>query len=134
MQRINSSAFLLLGLLICTGCGGSQSTVSGEVKVDGQPLKDGLIRFIPVDGKSGGVDATIADGKYKAIVPPGEMKVEIRGKKVVGKFRPMPESPEVEKVEELVDAAFNDKTELRYTVQSGSQEKNFDVKEAKGKK
>jgi hypothetical protein len=39
----------------------------------------------------------------------------------------MPESPEAEKVEELVDAKFNARTEPRYTVQGGSQSKDFDV-------
>jgi hypothetical protein len=118
-----------VALALLAGCSGSatQGTVSGEVRIDGQPLQDGLIRFSPADGKSGGTDAPITAGRYTIAAPPGEAKVEIRGKKVVGKYRPMPESPEVEKVEELVDAKFNDRTELRYTVQGGSQTKDFEV-------
>lgn len=118
-----------VALALLAGCSGSstQGTITGEVRVDGEPLQDGLIRFAPADGKPGGTDAPITAGRYTVTAPPGDAKVEVRGKKVVGKYRPMPESPEVEKVEELVDARFNDRTELRYTVQAGSQEKNFDV-------
>lgn len=128
MLRFIIRCVFVLGLVVVTGCGGSsEANVSGEVKVDGQPLQDGLIRFEPADGKPGGTDAPIKAGKYTAKVPVGEMKVIVRGNKVVGKYRPMPESPEIEKVEELVAEKYNNKTELRYTVASGSQEKNFDV-------
>jgi hypothetical protein len=126
MFRFWCPTLLAVAILSAAGCGGSEATVSGQVTVDGNPLKDGIIRFIPADGKTA-VDAPVVDGKYTAVVPAGDVKVEIRGKKVVGKIRMMPESPEVDKVEELVDARFNDKSDLRMTVQRGSQEKKFEV-------
>jgi hypothetical protein len=123
---------LAFPFLLLAGCsGGSEGTVSGEVKVDGQPLKKGQIKFVPADGKSPGVDADVTEGKYTAKVPPGNVKVEIRGNKVVGKIRMAPESPEVEQIEELVAKEYNDQTTLTMTVQKGSQEKNFEVKSRK---
>ena len=127
MFRVIRLSSFVLGLVILAGCGSSEGTISGEVKVDGQPLKDGTIKFVPSDGKSSPVDAPIKEGKYKATLPPGEVKVEIRGNKVVGKIKMMPESPEVDKVEELVNEKFNTKSDIKMTIQSGSQEKHFDV-------
>ena len=45
---------LTLCLAAVGGCSSTsgKGTVAGEVTFDGQPLKEGVIRFVPVDGKS----------------------------------------------------------------------------------
>jgi hypothetical protein len=122
-------AVILVALAGCSG-GNARGTVSGAVKLDGEPLKRGIIRFVPVDGKSQTADAGIADGKFTATVPLGEMAVEITAPKVVGKHKAYdtPDSPVVEDVVELLPARYNVRSELRMTVQKGSQEKVFELK------
>jgi hypothetical protein len=112
----------------CTG-GGGRGTVSGEVQLDGQPLKQGIIRFVPADGQSQTADAAITDGKFTAQVPVGEKVVEITAPKVVGKHKAYdaPDSPEVEDVAELLPARYNARSELRMTVAKGKQEKVFEL-------
>jgi hypothetical protein len=121
---------LILGLACAGGCSSGEGIVNGEVTVDGQPLKQGIIRFVPVDGKSPTADAAIADGRFSATVPVGEKRVEISAPKVVGKQKMYntPDSPVVEEVAELLPARYNVRSELTMTVQKGSQEKRFDLK------
>jgi hypothetical protein len=128
----------LVGLalaLAAAGCsgGGGEATVSGTVKLDGRPLKAGLIKFIPADGKTPTADATITDGKYTATVPPGDKRVEVTAPKVVGKMKmyDTPDSPTVDQVEELLPKRYNTASELTYTVTAGSQTKDFDLQGGK---
>src|SRR4051812_46310676 len=133
MSRLTRHAALvgcLLALACAVGCSdGGTGTVSGKVTLDGQPLKEGLIRFVPADGKSQNADATIKDGKYKAVVPLGEKRVEISASKVTGKHKmyETPDSPTVDKVEELLPARYNTASDLKLTVKSGSQEKDYEL-------
>lgn len=129
-----AAAALLLAFVV--GCGEPpQGTVSGTVTADGEPLKEGVIRFEPTDPKAQPVDAPIADGKYTATLAPGDVKVVIRANRVVGKTKmyDTPDSPTVDKVEELIDAQFNDNTTLKYTVTTGPQSKDWPVKKKAGK-
>jgi hypothetical protein len=111
------------------GCsqGAQQGAVSGTVTLDGQPVKAGTIRFVPADGQTATGDAIITEGAYSAAVPPGEKRVEINAPKVIGKRRMMPESPEIDIVEELLPAKYNLKSELTLTVSAGSQTKDFEL-------
>ena len=125
---------LLLGCGIAfAGCTGSESTtgtVTGEVTFDGQPLKTGLIRFVPADGKTPTADAPITDGKFTAVVPLGEKKVEISAPKVVGKLKmyDTPDSPVVDQVKDIIPSQYNVRSTLTLKVQKGTQEKRFELK------
>jgi len=121
--------FIALWMAGCSS-GTSEGNVTAVVTVDGQPLKEGSISFVPVDGKSSTAGGSITDGKFTGKVPLGEMKVQIRAKKVIGKKKmyDTPDSPVVEEVEELLDEKYNDKTELTMTVAAGDQTKTFEVK------
>ena len=113
------------------GCGGGspKGTVTGMVKVDGVPLKEGTIRFVPADGLSQTADANIVNGQFKAEVPPGEKRVEISAPKVIGKHEmyDTPDSPVVDDVVELLPPEFNVQSKLTMKVEHGPQEKSFDV-------
>jgi hypothetical protein len=117
---------LLLGLT--AGCS-SEPTVTGEVWLDGQPLKEGVIRFVPVDGKSQTASAPIIDGRFTATMPPGEKRVEISAPKVVGKRKmyDLPDSPEVDNVVERLPGRYNVRSELTLTVRPGTQEKRLEL-------
>jgi hypothetical protein len=74
-----------VAVAITGGCGPSgpeRAVLSGTVTYQGQPVKEGVIRFIPIKGTEGpSWGAHIVDGRYKAAgkggVPVGTHKVEI---------------------------------------------------------
>lgn len=63
-------AILLAGSL--AGCGGGEpelprAAVEGSVSLNGQPLKSGVIRFVPTDGTTGPkTSVTITSGRFVA--------------------------------------------------------------------
>jgi hypothetical protein len=121
----------LLVVIGFAGCSseGTKGTVEGTVTLDRQPLEQGLIRFVPADGKSQPADATITSGKFKAEVPVGDVRVEITSPKVVGKMKmyDTPDSPTVDRIEEAIPPKYNVNTELTMTVPKGKTEKQFDL-------
>jgi hypothetical protein len=110
--------------------------VSGTVTLDGQPLASGLIRFVPVDGRTPTADATITDGEFSAEVPVGEKRVSISAPKVVGKRRAYEtaDSPMIDIVEELLPARYNVASELTLNVTGGRQPEEFKLESGNNKK
>jgi hypothetical protein len=128
----NVIALGVFGLLGAAGCSpADQGTVSGEVTLDGQPLKEGVIRFGPADGKSQPASAAIVNGRFSATMAVGKKRVEISAPKVTGKKIKMydsPESPRVDMVTELLPARYNVRSELTITVGAGGQQERFELK------
>jgi len=127
-----TSAFLLMGL---AGCGGSESKIktveiAGTVRFDGEPVKSGMVNFLPTDGKNPSTGGTILDGEYTAQVPSGPMQITISSPVVVGKRKAYdtPDSPMIDVVEELIPAAYNVETTLEHTVTESKLDLNFDLK------
>jgi hypothetical protein len=122
-------ALLPVAALLAAGCSDSPTrTLSGTVTLDGEPLKEGTVRFVPVDTKTGGTaGAAIKDGKFTAEVPLGELRVEISAPKVVGKRKAYdtPDSPMVDIVKELIPARYNVNSDLRVTIKKGGQKETF---------
>jgi hypothetical protein len=120
---------IVLATSALAGCSNEapKGVVKGEVTLDGQPLKTGLITFAPLDGKSQTADATIADGKFSAEVPLGEMRVEIKSPRVIGKRKmyDTPDSPTVDDVAEAIPAQYNVNSKLKVTVVKGTVEPKF---------
>jgi hypothetical protein len=105
--------------------------VSGEVTLDGSPLKEGNVLFTPIDGLSQTGGATIADGKFTADVPVAKMKVQISANEVIGQepaYAGDPKSPMIPKVRELIPKRYNDQSELTLDVKPGAQSVKYDLK------
>jgi hypothetical protein len=119
----------VLVFTFAAGCSSDPSfgIVTGEVTLDGQALKGGVIRFVPADGQTPTADAAIVDGRFRATVPPGLKRVEICAPKVTGRHKmyDTPGSPVVDQVEELLPARYNVLSELTMTVEMGRQKKRF---------
>lgn len=85
MRNCPSLFMILLMLpLWAAGCGESQTTISGKVTYNGQPIEAGTISFRPADGKGQVFAAEIVDGLYS--IPngkPGSRTVIIHGMKKV---------------------------------------------------
>jgi hypothetical protein len=114
------------------GCGGPANggvPITGQVTLDGQPVKEGAISFMPVDGKSASAGGKIIDGKYECAVPPGEKSVTIYANRVTGQQPRDPSNPGGEKidiVEQYIPAKYNTNSTLKITVPAeGGQ---FDMK------
>jgi hypothetical protein len=120
---------LALGWAVAAGCS-SEPTVSGEVTLDGQPLKEGVISFEPVDGKSQPASTNIVDGRFSLTMTPGEKRVKISSPRPTGKKIKMIDAPDSKEVEEMGDLPerYNIRSELTMTVQGGKQEKKFELK------
>jgi hypothetical protein len=122
---------LLAALVAAAGCSGdvATGTVTGTVTLDGQPLKEGVVRFVPADGKGQTASAEVRDGKFTAAVPRGEMRVEFSAPKAVRqtKMYDTPDSPVGEETAELLPARYNVQSTLKVTVKGGSQAEKFEL-------
>ncbi|QVL33486.1 hypothetical protein KIH39_06130 [Telmatocola sphagniphila] len=106
-------------------------TVDGEIPADGASIS-----FIPQDGKSPSAGDTLKKGAYLCLVPIGASKVEIRvprprrKPKTINKEGPG-SGPSGDWIEESLPPEFNAKTTLTFTVNSGKNEKNWDLQTKK---
>lgn len=91
-SRLTSVGSLLIAVLLLTGCGDNRPhrvPVSGQVLIDGQPLKHGFVRFIPAGARpSGGkldeqgrFTLSCFDGEDGAV--PGKHQVEISAREML---------------------------------------------------
>lgn len=120
-------------LAFTLGCGNSSGIdkviVSGVVTLDGQPISNGEIRFIPASGTIGPVSGgAIKDGAYtaqaKGGVPIGAHQVEIKA------YRANPKSKatagaEGGAAEQYLDARYNSQTTLTATIEPDTETKDF---------
>ncbi len=110
------------------GCGPQElpkALVRGNVTLNGAPLKEGSIKFIPLSGDGPTTGAVLkGDGEFATEVPAGMMRVEITSPKVTGKRKvyDTPDSPTIEITEEQIPERYNVKSELKYEVVSGEKE------------
>lgn len=123
---------ILASMLILTGCGSGDglNEIKGSVKLGGQPVESGAISFYPADGKTQTTGGEIKSGRYAVRVPTGEMKVAISAPVVTGKKKVYntPNSPVMDVSKESIpDRYTTEKTELRYEVKPGSNDKDFDL-------
>jgi hypothetical protein len=121
---------MLLTLLAGAGCSGGAGSVSGTVTLNGEPLKEGVVRFVPADGTGQTVTADIKDGKFTADVPPGDMRVEFSAPRPTGKKQKMydtPDSPVVEETVELLPERYNVQSDLKLKVKGGGQTEKFEL-------
>jgi len=117
-------------LIIVAGCGPKDPriTVQGTVTLDGQPLAEGRVGFIPDDKALGASGASIEEGRFSIKVYKGPSRVEITAQQV-GQ-RPaapgaLPEAGIV--VWSIIPARYNEKSTLSYNVQSASDRPVFNL-------
>jgi hypothetical protein len=135
------------GILLAVGCSGSKGVVSGKVLYQGKPIRGGTVSFILEKG--GVMFCPIEeDGSYTIRnVPPGPVKITVETQS----FRPLvvpagPRSGPPELMKKMMEPQTNDperakryvpipihysdpsKSNLTYTVQSGAQIHDIDLK------
>ncbi len=118
-------------IILLSGCGGkSLTTISGTVTLDGKPVEDGSIQFIPTGAEGTTEGANIKGGKYTATVSPGKNEVKIFASedhptKTIANVEPG--KPPVPAKVSIIPEVYNSKTTLSIDV-TGSGEHNFDLK------
>ena len=132
---------LLLLLVAVAGCGthdDSRAAVSGTIKLDGEPIKQGTISFIPEE-KGPTAGTVIRDGEYS--IPQdvgvfvGKNKVEVRSVQETGRKIKNPYGDnEIVEALEAVPHRYNLRTELTANIEQGKENvANFDLESDKRK-
>jgi hypothetical protein len=120
LLRFAVCGFVLLSCL--TGCGqrDARIAISGTVSYDGQPVKKGIITFVPANGKGPTAAATIVDGQYSVKLAAGSKVVKIEAFKVTGQrhYNKNPSSPMVDQQEQILPPRYNTKSELAREISS----------------
>ncbi len=119
-------------ILAVAGCGRSDGllTISGTATLDGNPIQDGSVSLMPVDGKGIAGGGTITNGRYTAESSPGQMAVQIYAHE---KFeKPNPTREEVERglhidTRQLLPAVYNQQSKLRINVSADNRTHNFEL-------
>jgi len=121
-------ALMLLGL--APGCGNKNlGKVQGTVKLNGKPLKDAMVTFTPVKGGRPAAGRTDAEGRYELIYSRDHEGALIGENTVrITTFQQVMDEDEKERtIPEVVPPRYNVSSELKATVERGSNEFNFDL-------
>lgn len=137
MIRNRISVIVLVVLPVAlAGCGqgdASRAAISGEVTLDGQPLEQGSILFVPIDGAKGSVSGgPIENGRYQLPRAKGAAvgwnRVEIRSPRNTGKkIQYAPGTAPSMEVVQMVARRFNTESSLKAEVKPEQNTANFDV-------
>jgi hypothetical protein len=125
------ATLLTLGCLGCGPTGPEIARVEGTVKMDGKPLEDAAVVFIPENGRPAG-SRTDKDGHYvlnfsegRAGAIPGKSSVRIttaREASETADGKPIPAAAET------IPMKYNTQSELVFTVEPGKKNiANFDL-------
>ncbi len=130
--------FLLAGLVGCGQSGPERVSISGTVTFDGKEIGFGHISFVPTDGTKGsGMTGHIKNGQYrldaKGGVPVGKYIVKINGFTLAPGQEPPGEimGLDYHVGPQYLPEKYNNKSELSFTVDSGSSEitwMNYELK------
>jgi len=125
-------------LLICllaflAGCGSrTAASVHGKVTLDGAPLDEATISFVPtVGGQRQSAWTTIKNGEYaiaeKDGLGTGPFRVEIRALRPTGE-KPNPNEPTMVPSKEIIPAKYNSNSELKAEIKPGENAADFAIK------
>lgn len=115
--------------ILAIGCskGPPVGDVYGEVTLDEKPVAEGSIRFAPIDEQAATAGALIVDGKFHALVPVSNHRVQISAAQLPpGGMTSRHEAPVT--ITELIPEKYNTKSELTLDVKAGRNEPQFHLK------
>ncbi len=111
-----------IGLLLLTGCGqnSNRKSLEGVVTLDGQPLMEGSIRLIPMQGTGGPTaGGEINDGKFSITSKGtfvGKFRVEITANRKTGQKKQGPFGNMVDDYEQYIPDRYNQQSKLEAEV------------------
>jgi hypothetical protein len=133
MRRAFVWQMVFLALLLA-GCSRSPTRrVVGEISYNGEPIQQGAIEFIPIEGTGGpSVGAPIKDGAYdvpaaKGPLASGTYRVELRAVRNTGQFPPGPRHPNsIPIMEHIIPAEYHIHSKLQVKIDPDSNPNRFD--------
>lgn len=141
--RITGISVLFSCLFLLAGCGGDSAgpkvgTMTGKITYKGAPLTNGTVQVHGADGRGGSGPIT-ADGTYTVgDAPLGDVTITVKvlgsamsGMKPVARPPGTPAMPgESDKAPVTIPANYGDKAKsgLTFTIKSGTQTNNIDLK------
>jgi hypothetical protein len=123
----------LVCLITVAGCGGgSGAAVSGSVSLDGAPLDDATITFVPESGgQRQAAWAPVAGGKYaidsSSGLGTGKFRVEIRAVRSGGD-KANPNEPTLMTAKDIVPSKYNSQSESIAEIKPGKNSVDFNLK------
>jgi hypothetical protein len=120
-------------LLAWTGCGGAGVEVSGKVTLDGSPLDEATITFVPMAGGQREAGWTMVQGGSYLIptanqLGTGQFRVEIRALRSGGSDKGIQNDPTLIAAKEIVPSKYNSKSELVAEIKPGKNALDFELK------
>jgi hypothetical protein len=124
--------------LVESGCGHhdkNRGAIGGEVKLDGMPIVNGSISFMPLQGTPGDpASGKIAEGRYRISANAGPAigwnRVEIRALHKTGRMVPLPfpsQDKMIEETVQVISPRFNSQSSLKFEVKPGDNRADFKV-------
>lgn len=127
---------VLIGLAGCGQDGPERGAVHGKVTLDGQPVEEGSIAFVPSGTNAGpAAGGTISGGEFSISEDAGPILgtnlVQIRWSRKTGKKvpagSPAPAGTMVEEIVEAIPAKYNSQSTLEKQIEAGDNEINFEL-------
>lgn len=136
MQAVSMFVVITLGCLFYTGCGKGQTTATGSITFDGEPVQQGTIVFESPDGKTPTAGDQIESGRYTItgdtdmLVGPKVVRIQAyreTGRKIPA-GSPAPPGTMVDEIAPFIPAIYNNQSQLTVELTVGVvNEFNFDL-------
>jgi hypothetical protein len=134
LRAFASKVIMPLVLLVSVmGCSSrTTASVHGKVTLDGLPLDDATISFVPTaGGQRQSAWTTIKNGEYAILdkdgLGTGPFRVEIRALRPTGE-KPNPNEPTMIPSKEIIPARYNSNSELKTEIKAGANAADFALK------
>jgi len=132
------SALIAISLLAIVGCGDSRGDLAparGNVKLDGQPLADALVEFVPQDGKGVvSLGRTDKSGNYSMMASRTAVGATRGANRVrITTFEILDDGGKQKVVPERLPTKYNSASELTVTVKPRRNTFDFELSSAEGK-
>jgi hypothetical protein len=123
----SASLVIMVTAALCTACaptGPKTITIRGMVTLDGAPLPEGQVVFIPTDPSLGAAGGAIADGVFTVTTFKGPHKVQVNAEKQLAVPPGAPPGAGITFVS-IIPNRYNEKTTLTFDVQSPNNRPDF---------
>ena len=127
LSTILTSIALSAVAFLLAGCSNKppMGDVQGNVTVNGKPLAEGTIRFLPVNGDTPATGGAIRDGKFEVRVPVAKQRVEIAANMIDPEKTPPNATADQIVMKKLVPDRYNLQSELELDVVPGLNEPTY---------
>lgn len=117
---------LMLLIVLVSGCskGKPMGDVRGKVTLNGEPLAQGAVQFVPVNGDTPTTGGVIRDGAFQVEVPVAKQRVKISSN-VVDKEKTPPNATADQIVMKSLPAKYNTHSDITLDVVSGANEVEY---------